>query len=386
VNDRERALTLLRRIEHESLYASLVLQNDSGFVRTLVLGVLRWRSRLDFVISSFAARRIEPEILDVLRLGAFQLLFADVAAYAAVGETVELAPRRARGFVNAILRRIASGKVPEPASVATRTAHPDWLIDRWTTFYGAERAEAIALADQRFSYPDVLTFAGEVPPDSVKSSLVEGIWKLHGSSAALDRSTWWPMDEGSAVVAAIAANVGTEVLDLAAAPGGKSLYAASRGRRVVSNDISFARLQPLMAIDRRRVVVSDGRRPAFARQFQTVLLDAPCSATGTIRKNPELKWRLKESDLGGFAQLQGELLTSALDLTRETCVYSTCSLEPEENDAVVSAVLAANQEFQVADLHPYTPSGAVPWIDGRVLRLTPESGADGFTAHVLRRK
>ncbi len=244
MNDRERALTLLRRIEGESLYASLVLQNDSGFVRTLVLGVLRWRSRLDFAISSFAARRIEPEILDVLRLGAFQLLFTDVAAYAVVAETVELAPRWARAFVNAILRKIASGKAPEPASVATRTAHPEWLMDRWTRFFGAERAVAIALADQQLSYPDVLTFSGEVPPDSVRSELVDGIWKLHGSSAALDRSSWWPMDEGSAVVAAIAANAGEEVLDLAAAPGGKSLYAATRGRRVFSNDVSMARLRP----------------------------------------------------------------------------------------------------------------------------------------------
>ncbi len=386
MNDRERALTLLRRIERESLYASLVLQNDSGFVRTLVLGILRWRSRLDFVISSFAARHIEPEILDILRLGAYQLLFTDVAPYAAVGETVELAPRRARGFVNAILRRIASGEVREPASVATRTAHPDWLIDRWTRFYGTERAEAIAVADQQLSYPDVLSFSGVAPPDAVKSSLVEGIWKLHGSSAALDRSTWWPMDEGSAVIAAIAANAGEEVLDLAAAPGGKSLYAASRGRRVVSNDVSIARLQPLIARDRRRVVVSDGRKPAFAKKFQTVLLDAPCSATGTIRKNPEIKWRLRENDLARFAQLQRELLISALDLARETCLYSTCSLEPEENDTVVAAVLESNQAFEVAEMHPFAPAGAAPWIDGRALRLTPESGADGFTAHVLRRK
>jgi 16S rRNA (cytosine967-C5)-methyltransferase len=386
VNDRERALTLVRRIERESLYASLILQNDTGFVRTLVLGILRWRSRLDFVISSFAARRIEPEILDVLRVGAYQLLFTDVAPYAAVAETVELAPRRARGFVNAILRRIASGEAPEPASVATRTAHPDWLIDRWTRFYGAHRAEKIAEADQHFSYPDVLTFSGEAPPDAVKSPLVEGIWKLHGSSAALDRSTWWPMDEGSAVVAAIAANAGEEILDLAAAPGGKSLYAASRGRRVVSNDVSMARLQPLIARDRRRVVVSDARRSAFARRFQTVLLDAPCSATGTIRKNPEIKWRLQESELGGFVQLQRELLAAALDLASESCVYSTCSLEPEENDEVVSAALKANDAFAIAEIHSYVPAGAAQWIDGCVLRLTPESGADGFTAHLLRRK
>lgn len=386
MNDRERALTLLRRIEHESLFATLVLQNDSGFVRTLVLGVLRWRSRLDFAISSLAARRIEPEILDVLRLGAFQLLFTDTAAYAAVGETVELAPRRARGFVNAVLRAIAAGKAPQPASVATTIAHPEWLLDRWVRLYGEARAQKIAEADQQMSYPDVLALGAEVPPDSIKSRLVEGLWSLHGSSAALDRSLFWPMDEGSAVIATIAASAGKEILDVAAAPGGKSIYLASRGRAVISNDVSIARLQPLIARDGRRIVVSDARRAPFARRFQTVLLDAPCSATGTIRKNPEIKWRLKESDLAGFAELQRELLSSALELAGESCVYSTCSLEPEENDAVVAAVLESNPAFEIADIRPLVPPAATSWIDGRVLRLTPESGADGFTAHVLRRK
>ncbi len=188
------------------------------------------------------------------------------------------------------------------------------------------------------------------------------------------------------MVAAIAANAGEEVRDLAAAPGGKSLYAATRGIRVFSNDISMARLRPLITRDPRHVVVSDGRRPPFARRFQTVLLDAPCSATGTIRKNPEIKWRLQESDLAAFSGLQRDLLTSALGVTGETCVYSTCSLEPEENDAVVAEALASNPEFELADVRPYSPPGVWPWSDGRVLRLTPEAGTDRFIVHALRRK
>jgi 16S rRNA (cytosine967-C5)-methyltransferase len=180
-NDRQRALQLLRRIERESAYASLLLTNDSGFVRTLVLGVLRWRSRLDFVIDNFAKGDIEPEIRDVLRLGALQLLFMHVAPHAAVGETVQLAPLRARGFVNAILRKIASKDIPEPPDVATRTAHPQWLIDRWTRTYGAERAAKIAEANQELSFPDVMTDAP--PPDAMRSEFVPGMWKLTGSSA-----------------------------------------------------------------------------------------------------------------------------------------------------------------------------------------------------------
>lgn len=390
-SERARALALLRRIERESLYAARVLAGESGFVRTLVLGVLRWRSRLDFIVGTLATRAIEPEILDVLRLGAFQLLYLDVAPYAAVGETVELAPKRARGFVNAILRRMTRGAVPDPPDPATRTAHPGWLMTRWTRQYGAERAERIALANQEFSYPDVLAFR-DPPPEGVPSALVGGIYKLAGSSAGLNRDDFWPMDEGSAVVAAIAANAGREVLDLAAAPGSKSLYLRTRGTRVVSNDISITRLLPLLDASRREsavtgrapsrmaIVAGDACRPPYRRPFEVVLLDAPCSATGTIRKNPELKWRLREEDLASFAAVQKAMIDAAFTLTSRYVVYSTCSLEPEENDAVVEASGA-----RVADITPFVPAGAAPWIREGVLRLTPESGADGFTVHLLTR-
>jgi 16S rRNA (cytosine967-C5)-methyltransferase len=377
--DRQRALALLRRIERESAYASPLLAGDSGFVRTLVLGVLRWRSRLDFVIDSFAKGPVEPEIRDVLRLGAVQLLFMNVAAHAAVGETVALAPLRARGFVNAILRRIASKNVPEPTDVATRTAHPDWLVDRWSRMYGAERAAKIAEADQELSYPDVL--AESQPEDAIPSELVPGMWKLTGSSAEVEGIV---LDEGSAVIAGIAAAAGDDVLDLTAAPGGKSLVMRSMGARVVSNDISIGRLRPLAGRSD-AVVVSDGRRTPFARTFRVVLLDAPCSATGTIRKNPELKWRLRETDLAAFASLQRDLLASALDLASETVVYSTCSLEPEENDAVVDDVLRSRDDFVRGDVANFVNENVARWVANGVFRLTPEAGTDGFTAHVLRR-
>jgi 16S rRNA (cytosine967-C5)-methyltransferase len=378
MNERQRALQLLRRIERESAFASLLLANDTGFVRTLVLGVLRWRSRLDFVIDTFAKGEIEPEIRDILRLGALQLLFTHVAPHAAVGETVQLVPLRARGFVNAILRRISKG-APEPGDAATRTAHPAWLIDRWTTMYGAERAEKIAAANQELSFPDVMTDAP--PQDATASELVPGMWKLTGSSADVDGIV---LDEGSGVIADLAAAAGDEVLDLAAAPGGKSLVMRARGARVVSNDLSLARLRPLMGRSD-ALVVSDGRQPPFGRRFRVVLLDAPCSATGTIRKNPELKWRLAESDLASFAALQRELLASAFDLATETVVYSTCSLEPEENDAVIAEVLQSRSDFVRGDVAKFVNANVARWVENGVLRLTPESGADGFTAHLLSR-
>ncbi|HYC90248.1 MAG TPA: transcription antitermination factor NusB [Thermoanaerobaculia bacterium] len=372
-SERARALQLLQRIERERLYASLLLMGESGFVRTVVLGVLRWRSRLDFVISELAKRpvkKLDPPVVDALRVGLYQLLFMDVAQYAAVSETVDLAPKRARGFVNAILRTVTRGNVPEPRDPATRHAHPQWLFDRWARTYGAERAERIAAANQELSYPDVLALT-EVMPDGERSKLVPGVWKLHGGSAELDRADFYPMDEGSAVIAAIARACGDDVLDLAAAPGGKSLYMEHHGARVVSNDVSIARLRPVRGS---RVVVSDGRRPPFRKKFDVVLLDAPCSATGTIRKNPELKWRLREEELQTFAKLQRELLESAKELAGRWVVYSTCSLEREENDDVVG---------DHGDITPFVPEGVKQWVDDGVLRLTPESGADGFTAFVL---
>jgi 16S rRNA (cytosine967-C5)-methyltransferase len=370
-SERARALALLQRIERESLYASLVLLHESGFIRTLVLGVLRWRSRLDFVIEHFAQRplkKLDPIVVDVLRLGVYQLLFMEVPKYAAVSETVDLTPKRARGFVNAILRRASEGKAPEPRDLATRTAHPQWLIERWTRFFGAERAAKIAEANQELSYPDVLSLQGETPPDAEPSKLARDVWKLHGSSADLDRERFYPMDEGSAVIADIARSYGDNILDLAAAPGGKTIYMAHRGARVIANDISIARIR-LLKSRNARVVVSDGRQPPFRKKFDVVLLDAPCSATGTIRKNPEIKWRLREQDLASFAKLQRELLASAMTLAKKYVVYSTCSLEPEENDDVVAPYERVAIERD--------------WTEHGVLRLTPESGADGFTAFKL---
>jgi 16S rRNA (cytosine967-C5)-methyltransferase len=376
--ERTRALQLLQRIEREHLYASLLLIGESGFVRTLVLGVLRWRSRLDHAIGVLAKRSIrqlDVQVVDVLRLGLYQLMYMDVAPYAAVSETVDLAPKRARGFVNAILRSATRAKPPEPTDLPTRTAHPPWLIERWTRMYGAERTARIAEANQELSYPDVVSLRGAMPPDSVPSALVPDVYRLHGSSAELDRNEFHPMDEGSAVVAAIARAAGDEILDLAAAPGGKSIYMKLRGARVLANDVSLPRIASLQRAHL-PIVVSDGRKPPFRHRFEVVLLDAPCSATGTIRKSPELKWRLRESELAAFAALQKELLRGAVTLAKTHVIYSTCSLEPEENDHVVA-------DYERVDITPFVPEGARRWVENGVLRLTPESGTDGFTAFAL---
>ena len=248
--------------------------------------------------------------------------------------------------------------------------------------YGADRAAKIAEANQELSYPDVFLSGATAPSPAQPSQLVPGMVKLTGSSADVDGHV---LDEGSAVIADLAAATGTEVLDLAAAPGGKTLIMTARGARVISNDISLARLRPLMGRSR-AIVVSDGRQAAFRRRFSTVLLDAPCSATGTIRKNPEIKWRLREEDIQRFPPLQKELLGAALDLAATTVVYSTCSLEREENDEVVESVLSSRDDFGPADAARFVNDDVRRWVENGVLRLTPESGADGFTAFVLQRR
>lgn len=390
MTERERALAILRRVEREGSYASMLLAAETGFVRALVLGVLRWRARLDDAIATYAKRRpaqIEPAVLDILRLGVYQVLFMDVPKYAAVSETVGLTGKplaRARGFVNAVLRRATERVPPEPADPAVRLSHPAWLLARWRSTYGEARAIAIADANQQLSHPDVLLLSGDPPEHSEPSAFVHGVYRVQGSTADLDRERMYPMDEGSAVVASIASAASSEVLDVSAAPGGKSLFMRSRGTQVVSSDISITRLLPLL----RRggpIVVADGRRPPLRRRVRAVLLDAPCSATGTIRKNPELKWRLREESIREFAALQRELLLSAMDVAEETIVYSTCSLEREENDDVIAHALSLGS-FELIDPRPFAPDAVHPWIDGNVVRLTPESGTDGFTIFVLQRR
>jgi 16S rRNA (cytosine967-C5)-methyltransferase len=420
--ERERALEVLARVER-SAYALFALEDDaarfgaSNFVRTVVLGVLRWRSRLDYAIERLARRPvsgIDSSVLQILRCAVYELMEMRSPAYAVVSEAVESAGKRvprARSFCNAVLRAAAAANLatilPDGDSLeamAVKTAHPEWLLKRWTESFGRPRAMAIARANQRLSYPDIVVNArsaaarGEIEErlETSSSTLVDHVLKLRESTASLadliEAGLVWPMDEGSALVASMASSAGGPILDLAAAPGGKSLYMTMRGEDVTSLDISLRRLQPLRSAGARafldrapRIVVGDGRFPPFRKSFRTVLVDAPCSATGTIRKSPEIKWRIDLETIGKFPALQLDLLCSALALTDEVCIYSTCSLEGEENDAVVTSALEGNTDFQRDDLGRYATAGALQWIDDGVLRLTPESGADGFTAFALRR-
>lgn len=423
VDTRRIALSILEKVGRGGWASPLIEQltvedRDRRFIRTLVMAVLRWRLRVDWVITQLTGRsirRLDEPVLEVLRLGVAQLMYTDVSPHAAVNETVNLAVGRAargRGLVNAVLRKAASQDLSQLAGElndAVAVSHPEWMLDRWKALYGSERALQIATSNQKLSRSDLLVNTRLATPQQVlekisergasarPSTLIRDVLNLEESTAAVDdllrEGLAYAMDEGSVIVGRlVAAAPGERVLDMCAAPGGKTLVMALDGGRVISHDISWQRLSllrrlaPTLLGREPEIVVGDGSLPPFSGGFGKVLVDAPCSATGTIRRNPEIKWRLTPEAIRGFVALQEELLSSALSLAATEVVYATCSLEREENDEVVAAVLARTTDWEVAPAAGPSEPALESYMDGAVLRLTPESGTDGFTVHRLVRR
>ncbi|HXI12225.1 MAG TPA: transcription antitermination factor NusB [Thermoanaerobaculia bacterium] len=420
---RERAFVILQRVEEEGAFAAPLLgRGDDAdlFVRTLVLGVLRWRGQLDFLIEQLSKRslaKLQPAVVQILRLGLFQLMRSDVVGYAAVSESVNLSARHAphaTKLVNAVLRSATRTNLQtlipqrdDDQSLAIRYSHPLWLVSRWRKKFGRSRTEAMLAADQELSYPDLLVNTQRVNASELTrranekglraspSRFSEAMIRIEASTTALagemEEGLLFPMDEGSAVIVSLLGGSPRRVLDAAAAPGGKSLAMSLAGHTVTSLDLSLGRLGTLRRSHRRffdsqpRVIAGDARLLPFRGRFDVALLDAPCSASGTFRKNPEARWRVTRESLEAHAALQREMLRSVLTVAPE-CIYSTCSLEEEENDAVVAAIVAESDDLECFDLASRAGSEVARWIENGVLRLTPEAGTDGFTAHGIRHK
>ena len=288
---------------------------DAALAHELVFGVLRYRAQLDFLIGHYSGRsgRLDPEVRTALRMGIYQLRHLDrVPAHAAVADSVTLV-RRARktsaaGFVNAVLRKVDRGPVAWPDR-ATELSCPEWLLERWDGEFGAEAARAIALA------------ALEQPVRYTRGERIQDI----GSQA---------------IVPLLDLHPGQRFLDLCAAPGNKTAQAAEAGVSVTACDLHLHRLAHVKVVTP-NLVVLDGTRPLpFTAQFDRILLDAPCSGTGTLARNPEIKWRLTAADLEDLPRRQSALLEQARTALAPggLLVYSTCSLEREENEAITSAV------------------------------------------------
>ncbi len=398
---------------------------DRGLLDELVLGTLRWLRRLDGVLESAAGRplaEIDVELHGPLRVATHQLLFLDrVPPYAAVDAAVEEIKRRshkgAAGFANAILRKIAakanlaSWPVPteDPVeAIAIETSYPTFLVRRWVHRFGEGRARAALEAGNRRPAFQLLCFgdrealAAGLRDESVETELAplatQGLAVLSGDpreTAAFRSGKLYIQDQASQAAALVPPPApGDCVLDVAAAPGGKSfsLLAAEPGLRLTAADASLSRLLRLRANQNRLatgfgLAVARAETPPFRAGFDRVIVDLPCSGTGTFARHPELKWRLSESELARLSSQAFEILLAAAELVApdgRLCAV-TCSVESEDNESVVERLLERRTDFRPERL--VLPTQLSPFVEGPGRwRVLPADDRDGFTVHVLRRR
>lgn len=364
---------------------------DRALCHELVMGVLRWQLHLDRIIEHYGRRTVDRLDLPVqlsLRLGLYQLRFLSrIPPSAAVNESVNLVARArlrsARTFVNAILRRASREPDYSPSAglsnplerIVVETSHPLWLIERWSANFGIEQTEAFARANnetpplairvvatlrEENGVLDKLRSAGATV---IASNIAKHAWRVAGATAAVrelvQAGEIHIQDEASQLVAEIvSAQPGDRVLDLCSAPGGKSTLIAHRASdsSVIAMDISARRLSTvaasvaLQSLRNVHLAVADAGKPVpfTSEVFDRVLVDAPCSGTGTLRHNPEIRWRLTSNDIADLSRQQLRFLSNAANAVRPggLLVYSTCSVEPEENENVVSEFLSLDDRFR----------------------------------------
>jgi 16S rRNA (cytosine967-C5)-methyltransferase len=341
-------------------------QADRNLTTALVMGVLRWQLALDAVAARYLQRKsqLDPAVAIALRLGAFQLLKMDrIPAHAALAESVEITKvsghAYASGMVNAVLRRIAEGASSILLDAAA--AHPAWMITRWTRQFGSEAVNSIVAYDQQ---APPATVRLETEPDAFAEALLPGSFLSRARQLPESSSTsksFRIQDEGSQLIAEFAGH-GSRILDCCAAPGGKTAILAENNPQaeITACDISEARLNTMRRNFARnpvtakvQCVLADATALPFrdSASFDLILCDAPCSGTGTLARNPEIKLRLAASDLLRQQQRQIAILRSAYRVLAPggRVVYSTCSLEAEENLMVVLALLAAEPTARLLD-------------------------------------
>jgi 16S rRNA (cytosine967-C5)-methyltransferase len=428
---RKIASQILLRVELAASFADELLNSrltedlspaDRGLIQEIVLGCLRRRNQLDWLAAHFSGRapaRWEPEVRIAVRLGIYQLRFLDrIPASAAVDQSVELvkrarhpAARWAAGLVNAVLRKVTREPIESllpPAMTpierrAIELCHPAWLLERWSRHWGAERAEAIA----RLNNEPAPVFLRLPPGVSIEEGkpcrYLRHCREVDSVSGQGPAATYPVQDQASQIVPRLlGAAAGQRVLDLCAAPGMKSaaLLETAPGLVLVACDIHLARLRIMRQLMRDssavrlpHLVALDGTRPLpFAALFDGILVDAPCSGTGTIRRHPEIKWRLEPTDLPVLAAKQRWLLNNALDYLAPggRLLYSTCSLEPEENQQVVETTLEERRiSFRLvpAETLPadFLTAEGQELLKGRYFRTLPDQGVEGFFAAIIER-
>lgn len=411
----DRKITVEDALESDTRAGKLA-SRDRALLATILLTAFRHMGEIEAVLKELLDKplpRKSGPAGDILFLGVAQLLFLQMPAHAVIDQSVRAAKNDRNalhfsGLVNAVLRKVAGGGASLLSGLdAAKLNTPAWLWDRWTKFHGAEAAHQIGLAHAARPALDISVkedVAGwqtrlggvrlpngqlRLPPDHVPVPELAGF----------QEGGWWIQDAAATIPAALLGEVGgLDILDLCAAPGGKTLQLAARGAKVTAVDISDARLGRLRANLARtgllaEVRVADMLSPELSGQWDAVLLDAPCSATGTIRRHPELPHIRQESQLKELASLQRQMLRKAATLVKPggRLVYCTCSLEHEEGEFQLRWLRGWNEDFDLVPASlPWLPPQAVAG-DGWVRTLpfmgpgdTP--GMDGFFVAVLRRK
>jgi 16S rRNA (cytosine967-C5)-methyltransferase len=387
---------------------------DRGFARKLVGTTLRRLGQIDRLIADCLERPLPPRgapAMDALRLGVAQLLFLGTPAHAAVDSTVQLLTHGVagyRGLVNAVLRRLdreGRERLAEIPAVPTNT--PRWLFERWVAAYGPEQAQAIAAAHLE-EPPLDLTAKADAEGWAARlgaSLLPTGSLRLAAEGpiealAGYGEGAWWVQDAAAAIPARLLGAVeGRTVIDLCAAPGGKTAMLAAAGARTIAVDRSPTRLARLREnLERLQLAAEIHEADATAWQpaapADAVLLDAPCSSTGTIRRHPDLPWIKRPQELATLTRLQDRLLAAATGMVRPggLLVYCVCSLEPEEGGERIAALLAAGAPFERVPVEAAEVGGVGELLtQAGELRSLPchlaeAGGIDGFYAVRLRRR
>ena len=433
---RSAAFEILRRVEDDDAYASVLLAASDDDIRAddralcyeLVMGVLRWQLWLDALIDHYAERKAESldkPIRRALRMGLYELRFLSrIPNSATVNETVNLAyvarMRSASGFVNAVLRRAIREKDYDPADqiadpvlrLSVATSHPAWLIERWVKALGIQEAENFARSNNEAPPVSFRVIGGHEEVQAVFSTLREAGalvsrsmiardgWRVDGAAATVrmlaTEGRIYLQDEASQLVSLVLEAEGCKsILDVCAAPGSKTTHIASLAPEsafIIGGDLYEHRLrtvrETIIRVHAKRVslLIHDAtvNLPFRDESFERVLVDAPCSGTGTLRRNPEIRWRISAQDIFDMAERQGRILANATRVLRPggRLVYSTCSIEPEENEDVVSAFLQDHRDFRQVEVNV---DATLLRKDGSVRTWTHRDGTDGFFIAALER-
>lgn len=436
MNARALAVSVLARVRATDAYLNVVLDTmlsesppkdprDAALVTELTYGATRRQMGLDYAIARFSDRKLdalEDKVLAALRVGAYQLFHTRVPARAAVAETVqalkEVGLARAAGFTNAILRKLAElpgPPLPPPSDtvqyLSVRESHPKWLVERWVRQFGRERAEAMLVADNQAPPVVVRANSAKVTRDALLAQLREvgvearatefspvgivlppvgRVEDVYGYAEGL----WQVQDEAAQLVGVYGAVPETaRVLDACAAPGGKSCHLAET-HEVVAVDLHANKLRKIEG-EAKRLGLTE-RLKAFAQdaaepfpeewgEFHAMLVDAPCSGLGTLRRHPELRYRRKEEDVARLAALQRRILENCQERVTPggLLVYAVCTTEPQEGQDQVDMFLRSHPEWTAEP--PVLPGLKLPLSQAYLRTLPGPEAFDGFFAARLRK-